>query len=84
MSCEVACIGTDVLGINNIIKHGINGFLCATNPESIKNAIMEDYNDRELRDNISKNARKFILDNCSLDSITEKEFQFYKSVLGEK
>ncbi len=84
MSCEVACIGTDVLGINNIIRHGINGFLCATNPESIKSAILEVYKDQELRDKISKNARKFILDNCSLDSITEKEFQFYKSVLGEK
>ena len=84
MSCEVACIGTDVLGINNIIRHGINGFLCALNPESIKSAILEVYKDQELRDKINKNARKFILDNCSLDSITEKEFQFYKSVLGEK
>ena len=84
MSCEVACIGTDVFGINNIIRHGINGFLCATNPESIKSAILEVYKDHELRDKIRKNARKFILDNCSLDSITEKEFQFYKSVLGEK
>jgi len=84
MSCEVACIGTDVLGINNIIKHEMNGFLCDTNPESIKSAILEVYKDQKLRDKISKNARKFILDNCSLDSIAEKEFQFYKSILGEK
>ncbi len=84
MSCEVACIGTDVLGINNIIRHGLNGLLCDTNPESIKSAILEVYKDQKLRDKIGKNARKFILDNCSLDSIAEKEFQFYKSVLGEK
>jgi len=84
MSCEVACIGTDVIGINDIIRHGMNGFLCDTNPESIKNAILEVYNDQKLRDKISKNARVFILNNCSLESITEKEFQFYKRVLREK
>ncbi len=84
MSCELACIGTDVMGINDIIRHGINGSLCDTNPESIKNAILEVYNDQKLRDKISKNARVFILNNCSLDSIAEREFQFYKSVLREK
>ena len=84
MSCEVACIGTNVLGINTVIRHGINGLLCDTNPESIKSAILKAYEDQKLRDKIGKNARKFILDNCSLDSITEKEFQFYKKVLREK
>jgi len=84
MSCEVACIGTDVFGISNVIKHGINGFLCDTNPESIKNAILEVYQDQKLREKMSKNARKFILNNCSLDSIAEMELQLYKDVLKEK
>ena len=84
MSCEVACIGTDVLGINNIIRHEINGFLCDTNPESIKSAILEVYKDKKLRDKISKNARKFILENCSLDLIARREYLFYKEILNRK
>jgi len=84
MSCEVACIGTDVLGINNIIRHEINGFLCDTNPESIKSAILEVYKNKKLRDKISKNARKFILENCSLDLIASREYLFYKEILKGK
>ncbi|MFW9827681.1 MAG: glycosyltransferase [Candidatus Thorarchaeota archaeon] len=82
MSCEVACIGTNVIGINNIVKHKVSGFLCDTNPESIKNAILEVYNNQTLRLKISKNARKYVLENCSIHSISKKEYQLYKYILS--
>ena len=82
MSCEIACIGTNIKGINNIIKHKENGFLCKTDPESIRDAILTVYNDQRLRMKIAKNARQFIIDNCSLKSITEKEYSFYQEILG--
>ena len=81
MSCEVACIGTNIKGINNIIKHKENGFLCKTDPESIRDAILTVYNNQRLRKKIAKNARQFILDNCSLKSIAEKEYSFYQEIL---
>jgi len=83
MSCGCACIGTDIEGINNLIKHKENGFLCNTNPESIKDAILTIYNDKDLRNKIEKNARKFILENCSLRSITAKEYSFYKEIIKQ-
>ena len=81
MSCEAACIGSNVKGINNVLKHGINGYLCETNSESIKNAIIDLYNNNKLREEIGKNARKFVLENCKLDSIADKEYCFYKDIL---
>jgi glycosyltransferase involved in cell wall biosynthesis len=81
MSCGVACIGTNVKGINNIIKHKQNGYLCEKSPISIKKAILNLYNDENFRKKLGKNARKFILDNCSLTSLVEKEYLFYQEIL---
>ena len=84
MSCGLACIGTNVYGIKNIIKHKENGYLCETNANSINNAIKKLYDDKELRNNIGTHARKFVLRNCSLKSIVEKEFALYNSLLKKK
>jgi len=84
MSCGMACIGTNVKGINNIIKHGENGYLCNTDAESIKNAILTVYKDTKLRDRIGKAAREYIINNCSLEIIVEKEHAIYKSLLKKK
>ncbi|MFX0186838.1 MAG: glycosyltransferase [Candidatus Hodarchaeota archaeon] len=81
MSCGLACIGTNVRGINNIIKHEKNGYLCETNSTSISNAISKVYNNRELREKIGKAARSYIVNNCSLNSIIDKEYSLYKSIL---
>ncbi|MCK4239812.1 MAG: glycosyltransferase, partial [Candidatus Lokiarchaeota archaeon] len=82
MSCGIPCIGTDVHGINNIIIHKKNGYLCKTNAKSIRNAILSLYNQRDLRENIGKNARNFILENCSLETIANKEYKFYREILN--
>ena len=83
MSCGVACIGTNIEGINNIIKHKKNGILCNTDPKSLADAILSLNNDKDLRIKIAKNARQYILDNCSLSSIVEREYLFYKKILTE-
>lgn len=81
MSCGIACIGTNVKGIKEIIIHKNNGYLCKPNSNAIKNAIKALYNDKILREEISKNARDFIVGNFSLDLIAEKEYLLYKDVL---
>ena len=80
MSCGISCIGTNVRGINNIIKHKENGYLCETDSISIRNAIILLYNDKKLRKKIGQEAREFIVNNCSLESIANKEFLLYKSL----
>lgn len=83
MSCGLACIGTNIEGINNIIKHKKNGYLCETNPESMREAIVKVYKDKNLRISMANQAREFILNNCSLEKITEREFLFYQQILNK-
>ena len=82
MSCGMACIGTNVRGINSIIKHKENGYLCKTDAQSIKKAILTVANNKELRERIGKAAREYIVNNCSLNSIVEKEYALYRKVLS--
>ena len=84
MSCGIACIGTNVWGIKNIIKHKENGYLCGISSKSIKKAIQSLYNDHILREKIGKNARNFIIENCSLESIVKKEYNFYNKLLNKE
>ncbi|MFW9938218.1 MAG: glycosyltransferase family 4 protein [Candidatus Thorarchaeota archaeon] len=78
MSCGLICIGTNVWGIKNLIEHEENGLLCKPNASSIKQTILKYYKDGTLRKKIQQNARNFILDNASLNSIAEKEYRIYK------
>ncbi|MFX1375572.1 MAG: glycosyltransferase family 4 protein [Promethearchaeota archaeon] len=81
MSCGIACIGSNIKGINNIIDHGVNGYLCDLDASSIKDAIRMVYQSNQLRDKMGQNARRFIEENCNLDLIVTKEFELYKSIL---
>ncbi|HLP86287.1 MAG TPA: glycosyltransferase family 4 protein [Candidatus Paceibacterota bacterium] len=82
MSSGLACIGTDVQGINSIIKDGEDGVISQTDPISIKNAIIKLINDKELRDKIGINARKRIEQNNSFDIFIEKELSIYQSLIN--
>ncbi len=81
MSCGICCIGTKVWGISNLISHRENGYICDTNPHSIREAILNVYHDHSLRKKLNKNARNYILKNFSLDLIANKEKQFYNYIL---
>ena len=80
MSCSLPCIGTDVEGINEIIKHKENGYLCETDAHSIRKAILEVLNNKNLQAKISQNARKTILENFSLEKILEEEIRIYETL----
>ncbi|MDR3583407.1 MAG: glycosyltransferase family 4 protein [Candidatus Pacebacteria bacterium] len=79
MSCGLPVIGTNINGINNVITHEKNGYLCATGKDSIKNAIIEIISKKDLREKIGINARKFIEENYDLEKIIEKEINLYKN-----
>ncbi|MCP6726800.1 MAG: glycosyltransferase family 4 protein [Patescibacteria group bacterium] len=81
MSCELPCIGTDVGGINNVITHKQNGYLCKPNPQDIGKAIKDVLNDKQLQVIMGRNARKEILENFSVETILEKELQLYQELL---
>jgi glycosyltransferase involved in cell wall biosynthesis len=80
MSCGLPCIGANVGGIKEIIKHKENGYLCGTDIDSIKQAIIEVLDDKKLQQKMGVNARKTVLENFSLDKNIQKEIQIYENL----
>lgn len=78
MSCGRSVIGSNVEGINNIIRHRENGYLCETDANSIRTAIEHVMSDAPLREKMGLAAREFIINNCSLKAIIEKELAVYR------
>ena len=80
MSCGMPVIGADSPGIREIIRHGENGWLCGTDVESIGKAIRKLLKDPALAQRFGDNARQFVLQNCALEDIVEKELKVIKEV----
>jgi len=81
MSCEIPVIGANSPGISNLITHNNNGYICEPTIDGIRNAINDLINKVELQNNLSKNARQYILDNHSLALTVESELELYNEVL---
>jgi glycosyltransferase involved in cell wall biosynthesis len=84
MSCGITCIGSDIKGINNVISHNVNGYLCKLDSDSIKEAINLVHQNKKLREIMGKNARDYVIINCDLDTIAQKEYSLYQNILKKK
>ena len=74
MASELLCIGSNVIGINNIIRHKKNGLLI--DKINLNNSIFSNLNNKKLIKKININSRKYITNNHSLDVIV-KELKIY-------
>ena len=81
MSCEMPVIGANSPGISNMILHNNNGFICDSTIDGIREAINDLVNKVELQNKLSKNARRYIIENFSLDLIVKRELELYNEVL---
>lgn len=82
MSCGIAVLGADSPGIREQIRHGETGWLTGTDAESIHAGIRYLLADRTLREELGRNARRFVLENYSLDTIVEQEFSLIQNTIG--
>ena len=82
MSCEIPVIGANSPGISNLITHNNNGYICEPTIDGIRNAINDLINKVELQNNLSKNARQYILENHSLNLTVKRELEVYNKVLN--
>lgn len=80
MSCGLVCIGSDVPGINSIIKDGYNGFLSSVDVESIHNVLLKVLGNPDVSESIPVNARRMICENFSFDVIFNKEITIHKQL----
>ena len=77
MSCGAACIGTNVNGISEVLRHKQNGIITKTDSESLRIAISELMQNKDLQIKIGRNARKEIEQNYSLEKVFVLEKSFY-------
>ena len=79
MACERIIIGSSVDGIKNIIQDGINGFLFNLQKDNLGEILKKiERSDTNL---ITKNARKYVLENHDLNIIFNKEIDLIKKIL---
>ena len=81
MSCGLAVIGTNILGIREIIQHGENGWLCETDAQSIRTGIQHLLANPTLREKLGNNARSYIVENFSLTKVVEMEYSLLQKVV---
>jgi glycosyltransferase involved in cell wall biosynthesis len=84
MSCGLPVIGSDVQGIREVIRHGETGWLCGTDPESIRESINALLSRPELCERMGMSARRYAEDTFSLEGIANQELSIYERVLSRR
>ena len=79
MACGLVCIGTDVDGINEVIKDGVNGVLARrTDVVSLAEAIQSVESNFHQQSRLGYTAFQTILNNFSIESILAQEWRLYQ------
>ncbi len=81
MSCRMPCIGTDVVGIRNVIDQGKNGWLVSASSNSLREGITTLINDSKLRDRLSGRARAFVVKQYDFENCFSMEYDLVKSII---
>ena len=82
MSCGIPLIATDVKGSSEVITDGETGLLVPPrDPKKLAEAILRLLDDEELRERISINARKYVVDNYDWEIIIDRISEVYKLAL---
>jgi len=79
LSCGTPVVASNVGGIPDIVKDGINGILVPPNdPIRIANALEKLLEDKELREKYGKEGRSMVERQFSLDYVTKEIMQIYE------
>jgi sugar transferase (PEP-CTERM/EpsH1 system associated) len=83
MASGRAIIATNVGGIPEVIEHGINGLLVEPdNHRALTEAIIQLLRDKSLAKRISESARNKLMENFTLDKMTEKYKEIYQDCIS--
>lgn len=83
MSCGLPVIGTNVVGIRELIEHGQTGFLCGTSPADIRATILKVLGVAKLREKMGRQARQFVVENFSVERVLTRELALLDSLISE-
>ena len=80
MACGMPCVGVDAIGIQNVLKHGENGWLVKPTVQDITygmNLILRDF---LLAEFLGRNAHRFVKDNFSFKRCFDLEYTTIQKV----
>lgn len=79
MACGLPVIATNVGGIPEFVKNGINGILVPPeNPKALRKAVRQLLADENLYHALSENGAKYVKENLSHEKIYKKEYGVFK------
>lgn len=81
MACGLPVIGTDVVGINEVVRHKQNGYLCGTSTGTIRKAVREVLKDKKLQKELGVYARRIIVEDYSLQTLVKRELAWMEAVV---
>jgi len=82
MACGNIVIASNIDAHKVVIKDGYNGFICGTEPASIKKCFKKVFNyDKTKLIDISKNAVDTVRSLYSMASNTKREYEIYRDIL---
>ncbi len=84
MACGTSVVGADSPGIRELIRHGETGFLCGTDPQSIRVVLEQLLAQPALRRELGINARQHVVENYSLTRIGKMELAMLQEVVERK
>jgi glycosyltransferase involved in cell wall biosynthesis len=83
MGCGLICIGTDTLGIREVIQNKYNGFLIhGFTHQEIKECLENSLNYMDY-ETITSNGLSTVHEKFSLTSYTNNEFQIFQKLINE-
>ena len=83
MSCGIPVVATAVAGTSEVVMEGETGFLVPPkSPDKLATAILSLLNDKELRERIGKNARKYVEEKYNWNTISEGYEKIYSNLMG--
>jgi len=83
MACGKPVVGTNVGGIPDVIKDGINGFLVEPrNPQSMANKIIVLLKNPNLRTKFGASARKIVMEEFNIQKRIDKILSIYNQLLS--
>lgn len=80
MACGLPVIGGNSPGIREEIADGKNGLICEIDSGSIRNAVQRLLNNPHLKKSLGQEARKYIIDNYSLECVVNKEIRLFQEL----
>jgi glycosyltransferase involved in cell wall biosynthesis len=82
MSCELPILASNVGGIPETVRHGVDGLLCPPGrPDLLRANIESMIQNRDDRIEMGKSGRRRILDKYTWQKVAEQYLETYKSVL---